>query len=66
MIVVEHDEETIRTADYVIDPARCWRPGRPCHLAHAGGVAKDPALGHCRLSDRGPRHPRPGKGAGRK
>ena len=44
VIVVEHDEETIRKADYVVDLGPGGRPRRPRDLpGHAGAAIGDPS-----------------------
>ncbi len=73
LLVVEHDEETIRAADWVIDigPAAGEHGGRLIHSGSLDEPAREPAIDHRRLPARGegragpeapPEWPRCGRG----
>ena len=66
VIVVEHDEETIRTADYVIDlgPGAGEHGGQVIFQGTPADLMADPASHHGRLPDRHARRSRPRRPAG--
>ena len=54
LIVVEHDEDTMRAADYVVDigPGAGEHGGRCCGTGHSGGSDEKPGLYYGCLSFR--------------
>ena len=66
VIVVEHDEDTIREADYVVDlgPGAGLHGGYVVSSGHPGGDRKGPEVADRALPGGGAVHPGPGKRAG--
>ena len=58
LLVVEHDEDTMRAADYIIDVGPGAR-GRDRGGGHSGGGDEHPRLHHRRVSVRAQKDPRP-------
>ena len=67
LLVVEHDEDTMRAADYIVDigPGAGVHGGRGGGLRHSGGDHEHPRLPHRRLPLRAAEDPGARASAGR-
>ena len=63
LIVVEHDEDTVRVADWVVDigPGAGEHGGQVVHSGSVEDLLDPPRLDHRAIPQRSPRDPRPGR-----